>query len=45
MNFSRVPLHTVHLRSPLMSGCVQIGLQDSLPVEGVVLILRDGIAG
>lgn len=40
-----VPLHTVYFKSELVSGCVQVGMQSQLPVEGVDLILGNDLAG
>lgn len=45
MNSLRAPLHSVFLRSPLVSGCVQVGIRESLPVGGVSLILGNDLAG
>uniref|UniRef100_A0A8C5DBJ5 Gypsy retrotransposon integrase-like protein 1 n=1 Tax=Gouania willdenowi TaxID=441366 RepID=A0A8C5DBJ5_GOUWI len=45
MNVLRAPLHTVFLRSPLVSGSVQIGLRAKLPVQGVGMILGNDLAG
>ncbi len=39
MNVSRAPLHTVFLRSPIVSGPVKVGVRARLPVRGVALIL------
>ena len=37
--YSPVPLHTVYLKSNLVTGPVKVGIQRSLPFEGVHLIL------
>lgn len=41
----KVPLHTVCLKSDLVSGCVQVGVRSQLPVEGVDLILGNDLVG
>ena len=41
----RVPLHSVELKSDLVSGSVVVGVLPSLPVEGVTLLLGNDIAG
>ena len=43
--YSPVPLHTVYLRSNLVTGPVKVGIQPSLPFEGVHLILGNDLAG
>ena len=43
--YSPVPLHTVYLKSNLVSGPVKVGIQPSLPFEGVHLILGNDLAG
>lgn len=40
-----MPLHTVTLFSPLVSGTEQVGVKDQLPVAGVDLILGNEFAG
>lgn len=45
MSVLRAPLHTVFLRSPLVSGPVKIGTRPRLPVRGVALILGNDLAG
>ncbi|XP_042215540.1 uncharacterized protein K02A2.6-like [Homarus americanus] len=40
-----VPLCRVFLRTPLVTGWVTIGVQDSLPVTGVTFLLGNVIAG
>lgn len=40
-----MPLHTVSLLSPLVSGTEQVGVKDQLPVAGVDLILGNEFAG
>uniref|UniRef100_UPI0035900FA8 uncharacterized protein n=1 Tax=Myxine glutinosa TaxID=7769 RepID=UPI0035900FA8 len=39
------PLHVIHLESDLMSGPVTVGLQATLPVEGVSVIIGNDLAG
>ena len=40
-----VPLHTIYLKSDLVSGAVVVGLCPTLPIEGVALILGNDLAG
>ena len=40
-----VPLHSIHLKSDLVSGDVVVGLRPTLPIEGVSLILGNDLAG
>ena len=42
--YSPVPLHNVYLKSNLVTGSVKVGMQPSLPFEGVHLILRNDLA-
>ena len=44
-NYTSVPLHYIKLESKLVSGEVQIGIIDSLPFEGIHLILGNDLAG
>ena len=41
----RVPLHSIHLQSDLISGDVVVGLRPTLPMEGVSFILGNDLAG
>ena len=43
--YSPVPLHTVYLKSNLVAGPVKVGIQPSLPFEGVHLFLGNDLAG
>ena len=43
--YSPVPLHTVYLKSSLVTGPVKVGIQPSLPFEGVHFILGNDLAG
>ena len=43
--YSPVPLHTVYLKSNLVTGPVKVGMQPLLPFEGVHLILGNDLAG
>ena len=43
--YSPVPLHNVYLKSNLVTGPVKVGIQPSLPFEGVHLILGNDLAG
>ena len=45
MNVLRAPLHTVFLRSPIVSGPVKIDVRARLPIRGVALILGNELAG
>lgn len=40
-----IPLHSIHLKSDLVSGFVNIGVRSQLPVEGVSMILGNDLAG
>ena len=42
MSVLQAPLHTIFLRSPLVSSLVKIGTHSCLPVCRVVLILGNG---
>ena len=44
-NILSVPLHSVFLKSDLVTGQVKVGLRSSLPVKGVSLLLGNDIAG
>uniref|UniRef100_UPI00358E2F4F uncharacterized protein n=1 Tax=Myxine glutinosa TaxID=7769 RepID=UPI00358E2F4F len=39
------PLHVIHLESDLVSGPVTVGLQATLPTEGVSVIIGNDLAG
>ena len=41
----RVPLHSIELKSDLVSGSVVVGVLPSLPMEGITLLLGNYIAG
>lgn len=43
--YTPVPLHTVFLSSNLVSGPVKVGIQSTLPFDGVHLILGNDLAG
>lgn len=45
MHCVNVPLHTVYLRSDIVSGPVSLAVCPQLPVEGVDLILGNDLAG
>lgn len=40
-----IPLHSICLKSDLVSGCVSLGVRSKLPVEGVSMILGNDLAG
>lgn len=42
---ANVPLHTVHLKSGLVSGAVKLGVRKQLPVKGIDLIIGNDLAG
>lgn len=42
--YSPVPLHTVYLKSNLVTKPIKVGIQPSLPFEGVHLILGNDTA-
>ncbi|XP_041461220.1 uncharacterized protein LOC121412474 [Lytechinus variegatus] len=41
----QVPLHSVNLKSAIVSGQVDVGVSPALPVEGVSLLLGNDLAG
>jgi hypothetical protein len=43
--FVQVPLHEINLNCDLVSGPVTVGLIESLPVQGVSMLLANDIAG
>ena len=43
--YSPVPLHTAYLKSKFVTGPVKVGIQPSLPFEGVHLILGNDLVG
>lgn len=45
MSIVPVPLHRVHIKCDLCSGCVKVGMRSSLPVPGVDFILGNDLAG
>ena len=40
-----VPLHRVNLKSDLVKGVVNVGIRESLPIEGISLLLGNDLAG
>ena len=40
-----VPLHTIFLKSDLVTGLVTVGLRPELPVKGVTMLLGNDLAG
>ena len=40
-----VPLHRVNLKSDLVKGVVNVGVRESLPIEGISLLLGNDLAG
>ena len=40
-----VPMHTIYLKSDLVSGAVVVGLRPTLAIEGVSLILGNDLVG
>ena len=45
MGVIRVPLHLIGLHSDIVSGAVFVGLQPTLPVNGISMILGNDLAG
>lgn len=45
MTVLQVPLHNVILHSDLFQGQVTVGVRPALPIEGIRLILGNGVAG
>ncbi|KAL1275958.1 hypothetical protein QQF64_035581 [Cirrhinus molitorella] len=45
MGCTSVPLHTIHLKSDLISGPVSVGVHSRLPVDGIDMILGNDLAG
>uniref|UniRef100_A0A3P9JAN5 Gypsy retrotransposon integrase-like protein 1 n=1 Tax=Oryzias latipes TaxID=8090 RepID=A0A3P9JAN5_ORYLA len=45
MSVLRVPLHEVHLHSPLVTGRVKVAIRSRLPISGVSFILGNDLAG
>lgn len=43
MSYLRAALHTVYLKCSLVTGSVSVGLRPCIPVEGVSLILGNGV--
>ncbi|KAL2085082.1 hypothetical protein ACEWY4_018402 [Coilia grayii] len=41
----KVPLHTVHLKSTIVSGCFKIAVQSQLPMDGISFLLGNDLAG
>jgi hypothetical protein len=44
-DYSSVPLHNIQLHSDLVSGGVSIGIIDTLPFDGIQLLLGNDLAG
>ena len=44
-DYNSVPLHDIRLQSDLVSGDVSIGVIDSLPFDGIQLLLGNDLAG
>ena len=45
MEYSKVPLHKILLKSGLVSGLVTVGVRPKLPIEGVSMLLGNDLAG
>ena len=45
MGILEVPLHEVNIKSSLINGNIVIGMRPSLPVEGILIILGNDLAG
>ena len=44
-NFRSIPLHSLRLQSDLVSGEVFVGIIESLPFDGIHLLLGNDLAG
>ena len=45
MEFSKVPLHQINLKSDLVSGTFTVGVRPKLPIAGVSMLLGNDLAG
>lgn len=45
MVLTSVPCHNMVLESDLVCGTVAVGMRHALPIEGVVMILGNSLAG
>uniref|UniRef100_A0A3B1IMD5 Gypsy retrotransposon integrase-like protein 1 n=1 Tax=Astyanax mexicanus TaxID=7994 RepID=A0A3B1IMD5_ASTMX len=45
LSYVNVPIHSVYLKSDLVSGKVDVGICDTLPIPGVTFILGNDLAG
>lgn len=45
MEYSRVPLHQIQMKSDLVSGKVNVGIRPELPIQGVTILLGNDLAG
>ena len=45
MGYVSVPIHKIFLQSDLVSGYITVGIQPTLPVDGISLLLGNDIAG
>ena len=45
MGFISAPLHTVHVRSALVSGYFKVAVRNELPIDGIALVMGNDIAG
>ncbi len=45
MGVVKVPLHTLHIRSELITGFVKVAVRTQLPVKGVIMIVGNDLAG
>ena len=41
----KVPLHSVYLKSDLVSGCFKVAVRPQLPMEGFSLLIGNDLAG
>jgi hypothetical protein len=44
-SYINVPLHTVNLKSKLVSGPVTVGVRPTLPIKGISMLLGNDLAG
>ena len=45
MEFAKVPLHQINLKSDLVSGTFTVGIRPHLPIPGVSMLLGNDLAG
>ena len=45
MGFISAPLHTIHVKSALVSGYFRVAVRNELPIDGIVFVMGNDIAG